>query len=228
MKHLLASLALLALASAHAAEKPNILFAIADDWGVHAGAYGTPWVKTPAFDRLAREGLLFRNAFTPTAKCAPSRASVLTGRYPWQNEEAGNHLAVFPPKLKSWPEVLMEKGWHTGLTGKGWGPGIANDTNGRPRLITGQHFDRHKAAPPASGMSNHDYAANFKEFLDAAPQFRPAGASLVEVGGAGGGRPTKRRGGEDRFLGFGGRIHGCRVGHTAVTCAGPRQKGSLN
>src|SRR5687767_7797660 len=56
---------------------PNILFAIADDWGPHAGAYGTPWVKTPAFDRVAREGLLFKNAYTPMAKCAPSRAILL-------------------------------------------------------------------------------------------------------------------------------------------------------
>ena len=58
-------------------ERPNILFAIADDWGPHAGAYGTGWVETPAFDRIAREGLLFRHAFTPMAKCAPSRAIVL-------------------------------------------------------------------------------------------------------------------------------------------------------
>ena len=63
------------------ARRPNILFVIADDWGLHAGAYGTPWVKTPAFDRIAREGLLFQNAYTPMAKCAPSRAIVLTGRH---------------------------------------------------------------------------------------------------------------------------------------------------
>ena len=44
---------------------PNILFAIADDWGVHASAYGTPWVKTPNFDRVAKQGILFRNALHP-------------------------------------------------------------------------------------------------------------------------------------------------------------------
>ena len=121
-----------------AAPRPNILFAIADDWGVHAGVYGTPWVKTPAFDRVAKEGLLFNRAYTPVAKCAPSRAIVLTGRHAWQNEQAGNHMAHFPAKLKSWPEVLMEKGWHMGITGKGWGPGIANDANGKPRQITGK------------------------------------------------------------------------------------------
>ncbi|XZE18618.1 sulfatase family protein [Pirellulaceae bacterium SH449] len=155
------------------ANPPNILFAIADDWGLHAGAYGTPWVTTPAFDRIAREGLLFRNAYTPMAKCAPSRAILLTGRHLWQNEEAGNHMAVFPPKLKSWPEVLMEKGWHMGITGKGWGPGIANDTDGKPRLITGQRFDKRKTEPPTKAMSNLDYAANFTDFLDATPENSP-------------------------------------------------------
>jgi N-sulfoglucosamine sulfohydrolase len=179
MKHLL--LLLLAIAalqgvpSARAADgpRPNILFAIADDWGLHAGAYGTRWIKTPAFDRVAREGLLFKNAYTPMAKCAPSRAIILTGRHLWQNEEAGNHMAVFPPKLKSWPEVLMEKGWHMGITGKGWGPGIANDAAGKPRLITGKPFNQRKAPPPTSAMGNNDYAANFVDFLDAAPRNAP-------------------------------------------------------
>lgn len=152
---------------------PNILFAIADDWGLHAGAYGTPWVKTPAFDRVAKEGLLFRNAYTPVAKCAPSRAIVLTGRHAWQNEAAGNHMAYFPAKLKSWPEVLAEKGWHMGITGKGWGPGIAHDAGGKPRAITGRPFNQRKAKPPAAGMGNNDYAANFIDFLDATPKDAP-------------------------------------------------------
>lgn len=154
-------------------DRPNILFAIADDWSVHAGAYGTPWVKTPTFDRLAREGLLFTTAYTPMAKCAPSRAIILTGRHLWQNEEAGNHMAFFPAKLKSWPEVLVEHGWHMGITGKGWGPGIANDADGKPRAITGKPFNGRKTKPPASGISNSDYAANFVDFLDAAPEGAP-------------------------------------------------------
>ena len=168
-------LLLLAAASLlRAAEnRPNILFAIADDWGAHAGAYGTTWVKTPAFDRIAREGVLFTHAYTPVAKCAPSRAIVLTGRHAWQNEEAGNHMAFFPAKLKSWPEVLMDKGWHMGITGKGWGPGVANDKDGRPRQITGLPFNRRKAPPPANGMTNNDYAANFTDFLDATPKDKP-------------------------------------------------------
>ncbi len=152
---------------------PNILFAIADDWGAHAGAYGTPWVKTPGFDRVAREGVLFTRAYTPNAKCAPSRAIVLTGRHSWQLEAAGNHMAVFPTKFKSWPEVLMERGWHTGITGKGWGPGIANDEAGQPRKITGVAYNKRKAKPPTNAISGNDYAGNFADFLDAAPEGAP-------------------------------------------------------
>ena len=60
VKHLLIVIALLSVLShdSPAAERPNILFAIADDWGLHASAYGTRWVRTPAFDRVAREGNL--------------------------------------------------------------------------------------------------------------------------------------------------------------------------
>jgi N-sulfoglucosamine sulfohydrolase len=161
------------LAALTASAKPNILFCIADDWGLHAGAYGTTWVSTPNFDRVAKEGLLFKNAYTPMAKCAPSRAVVITGRYPWQLEQAGNHLAYFPAKFQSWPETLMEKGWHVGITGKGWGPGSAKDASGKKRLITGVPYDKRKLKPEASGITNNDYAANFTDFLDDNPDAKP-------------------------------------------------------
>jgi N-sulfoglucosamine sulfohydrolase len=152
---------------------PNVLFIIADDWGAHASAYGTPWIATPGFDRVAKEGLLFPNAFTPMAKCAPSRATILTGRYPWQLEEAGNHMAFFPPKFKSWPETLTEQNWFVGITGKGWGPGIAKDANGVNREMTGLRFDKRTAKSPTKGIANNDYAKNFEDFLDAAPSNKP-------------------------------------------------------
>ncbi len=164
-----------ALAGAgYAAEKPpNILVAVADDWGLHAGAYGTRWVKTPAFDRVAREGLLFNRAYTPNAKCAPSRACLLTGRNSWQLKDAANHICYFPAEFKSWGEVLADNGWFVGHTQKGWGPGVAKDANGKDRLMTGIAFDEKKAKPPTSGISNNDYAANFQAFLEAAPPGKP-------------------------------------------------------
>jgi hypothetical protein len=86
-------------------KRPNILLAIADDWSFgHASAYGCSWIKTPGFDRVAREGLLFTRAYTPNAKCAPSRACLLTGRNSWQLEAACNHICFFPPKFKTYAE----------------------------------------------------------------------------------------------------------------------------
>ena len=86
---------------------PNILLVIADDWSFgHAGAYGCSWVKTPAFDRVAREGVLFKNAFTSNPKCSPCRATLLTGRNSWQLEEAACHFGIFPSKFKVCPDLL--------------------------------------------------------------------------------------------------------------------------
>ena len=70
---------------------PNILFALADD-ASHFGVYGHSFVSTPNIDRIAAEGVIFENAFTSNPKCAPSRATILTGRFTWQNEEACNHF----------------------------------------------------------------------------------------------------------------------------------------
>ena len=174
MRIALFCLLLVALGSAsRAAERPNILFFIADDWGLHAGAYGTKWIDTPNFDRVAREGILFTRAYTPNAKCSPSRASLLTGRNPWQLKAAANHIPYFPPEFKAWPEVLAEHGWFVGHTQKGWGPGVATNSAGRPRLLTGRAFNSRKAEPPARGIGNNDYAANFADFLDAASKDAP-------------------------------------------------------
>ncbi len=173
-----AALALLALLpTARPAEtpaRPHLLFAIADDWSFgHAGAYGCAWVKTPNFDRVAKDGLLFTRAYTPCGKCSPSRASILTGRNPWQLKAAANHWPVFPPEFKTWPEALGGLGYFVGATGKTWAPGEARDAAGQPRQMAGRPFNARKAAPPTDKISGNDYAGNFAAFLDAAPAGDP-------------------------------------------------------
>lgn len=81
MKHL-SVLLLLVVATVAASAKPNILFCISDDqsWA-HMGANGDPVVKTPAFDRVANEGLRFINSFCDAPTCGPSRSAILTGQH---------------------------------------------------------------------------------------------------------------------------------------------------
>ena len=147
---------------------PNILFAIADDVSYpHMGAYGTDWVRTPAFDRVAEEGLLFERAYTPNAKCAPSRSIILTGRNSWQLEEAANHWPYFPQKFKTYAEAFTESGLHVGYTAKGWGPGVPLDEAGNRRELAGKAYNEYQLDPPADHISSNDYARNFEAFLDA-------------------------------------------------------------
>jgi arylsulfatase A-like enzyme len=168
------ALALASICNAADAPRPNILFIIADDWGLgDAGAYGSKWIKTPAFDRLTRDGLRFDNAYTPNAKCAPSRATILTGRNPWQLKEAGNHGGFFPLEFKTYPEALALHGYFIGFTGKGWAPGTALDAQGKPRLLLGKPFQKQTAPPPTTGIDRNDYTANFNDFLAAAPEDTP-------------------------------------------------------
>ncbi len=156
------------------ASRPNILFAIADDWGYgHAGAYHCRWIKTPGFDRVAQSGILFTHAYTPNAKCAPSRACILTGRNSWQLEAAANHIPFFPPQFKTYAEALSEHGYSVGVTAKGWAPGVATNALGKPRQMAGRPFNRRTAQPPARGIHHNDYAGNFVDFLDATPTGQP-------------------------------------------------------
>ena len=96
-----------------AAEKrPNILFCLADDWGwPHAGAYGDKVVRTPAFDRIAREGALFTAAFCAAPSCTPSRAAMLTGQAPHRLEEGGNLHGFLPQRFAVYPDLLEQAGY---------------------------------------------------------------------------------------------------------------------
>ena len=81
----IASLALLPLASVAQVDKPNIVFILADDLGwKDLACYGNPHTETPVLDSLARSGILFTQAYASCPVCSPTRASLLTGKYPAQ------------------------------------------------------------------------------------------------------------------------------------------------
>lgn len=112
--------------------RPNILLLFADDLGRYASAYADPKspspndiIATPAFDRVAKEGALFRNAFVSAPSCTPSRAALNTGRHFFRN---GSHAQLHFPwqkgvpdpfdKIKGLPLTLRDGGYHIGLTYK--------------------------------------------------------------------------------------------------------------
>lgn len=166
---------LLAPSGLHAAggNVPNILFVISDDQSYpHASAYGASFVETPGFDFVAGHGCLFANAFVTSPGSSPSRASILTGLYPWQIEEAGTHASSFPAKYECFPDMLAAAGYHVGYTGKGWGPGNWK-VSGRKHNPAGPAYNRCKLSPPAKGISRIDYAGNFREFLSARQAGQP-------------------------------------------------------
>jgi arylsulfatase A-like enzyme len=179
MKNLLSIFCLAAMAiSAFAADAPtkmpNILFAIADDMSwPHASAYGCTFVKTPNFDRVAREGILFQNCFTVNPKCSPSRACLITGMYTWQLEEACDHHGIFPAKFKGYPDMLEQQaGYLVGYTGKPWAPGDW-EAGGWKRNPAGEPFNSFSLKPPTTGIAKVDYTKNFEAFLAARKPDQP-------------------------------------------------------
>lgn len=163
----------IALTSIASAARPNILFAISDDQSFpHASAYGDKVVQTPAFDRVAREGVLFTQAFAASPGCSPSRAAILTGRFPWQLEHAGTHASSFSTKYVTYPDLIEAAGYFVGYTGKGWGPGNYK-VSGRERNPAGPAYNKLTAKPPTKGIRSTDYAANFAAFLKDRPAGKP-------------------------------------------------------
>ena len=152
---------------------PNILLCIADDVSFTHMGEGCKWIRTPGFDEVARQGIYFTNAYTPNAKCAPSRACILTGRNSWQLKEAANHFCYFPEEFKTYAEVLKEHGYHVGYTGKGWMPGNPGTVNGKARELTGQNWSHLKTTPPTKRISRTDYASNFEAFYNNKPAGKP-------------------------------------------------------
>ena len=134
-------------------KRPNIVFALADDWGwPHAGAYGDPVVKTPHFDRLAKEGVLFTNAYISSPSCTPSRNAVLTGQYHWRLGPGASLWSTLDPTTPTYPLLLKKAGYHIGSWRKSWGPGNL------------KAWKDHPAGKPCKG---------FNAFLDARPKDAP-------------------------------------------------------
>lgn len=138
MKHAMSLLSLvLWIDIAFAAEKPNIIFILADDLGYgDVGCYGQKLVPTPNIDRLAAEGIRFSDFYSGSTVCAPSRCSLMTGLHTGHAVIRGNGSTPLRPEDVTVAEILKQAGYTTGLVGK-WGLGEP-DTTGIPNR---QGFD---------------------------------------------------------------------------------------
>lgn len=115
-------------------DKPNLVFAFADDWGRYASAYAkhqpgnrlNELISTPHFDRIADEGVLFLNALVPAPSCTPCRSSILAGQYFWQTGMGAILMgAMWDETIPTFPLALeAEAGYHIGHTYKVWSPGM--------------------------------------------------------------------------------------------------------
>ena len=170
---LCACLLLTGCSSVPVSDRPNILFAIWDDVSYpHVSAAGSTMVATPGFDRVASEGVWFRNAYAPAPGCSPTRAAFLTGRHIWMIEQAGTHASSFPAKYVSYQDLLEDAGYAIGYTGKPWGPGRW-EKSGRTRNPAGPPFMKRTLEPPYQGIRDWDYAGNFEDFYESKTEGQP-------------------------------------------------------
>lgn len=178
-------------------EKPNILFAFADDWGKYASCYATiegseGWqkvVKTPNIDRIANEGILFNNAFVNAPSCTPCRSSLLSGQYFYRTKRGAIlQGAVWDESIPTYPLLLEENGYHIGFTYKVWGPGTPANAgyggvrtryqdaggkfNGFSQNVT-KMLETGKSIEQAKQVLYDEVRANFQTFLDANETGKP-------------------------------------------------------
>ena len=126
-------------------KRPNILILFSDDHALQAiSAYGSPYIKTPNIDRLAREGALYENMFCTNSLCAPSRATLLTGKFSHKNGHKDN-LTQFDAGQAMYPKYLQTAGYQTSWIGK-W-----------HLQVTPQYFDYWSVLPGQGAYYNPDF-----------------------------------------------------------------------
>lgn len=127
-----AALVLLAAVHSALARKPNVVLIVADDLGYgDLGCYGQERIKTPNIDRLAREGMRFTQFYAGSSVCAPSRATLFTGRHTGHNTIRGNGQVPLAAGDFTLSQLFRSAGYRVDGIGK-WGLGLAG-TSGEPK-----------------------------------------------------------------------------------------------
>jgi len=167
-----------------AADRPNILFVFADDWGRYASAYGASEpnglnaiVKTPNFDRVAANGVLFNRAFVNAPSCTPCRSSLMSGQYFWRTGRGAIlQGAIWDPSIPTFPLLVKSSGYRIGHSAKVWSPGSpANAPIGAAKTAFNKRGGKfNQFSRQVSEAENHDgkqrelmdeVRGNFQDFL---------------------------------------------------------------
>lgn len=99
-------------------KRPNIIFIMSDDHAYQAiSAYGSQLIETPNIDKIANDGMLFTNACVTNSICAPSRATILTGKHNHINGKIDNHFP-FDTTQTTFPQIFQKNGYKTAMFGK--------------------------------------------------------------------------------------------------------------
>lgn len=179
------------------ANRPNIVFCFADDWGRYASCYAatenrpTPnqIVQTPHIDRIAKRGVLFRNAFVNAPSCTPCRSALLSGRYFFNTGSAAIlQGATWDPSIPAFPLLLRDSGYTLGKTAKVWSPGSPADApiGGQKYAFqkSGMHFNQFSQQATAAVQRGQTVAqakaellrevdGNFQTFLNSRTPEKP-------------------------------------------------------
>lgn len=165
LSFVLLGLSLLGASDTLSAERSNVVVIFADDLGYgDLGCYGSPTIRTPHLDRMAAEGLRFTDFYSAAEVCTPSRAALLTGRYPIRSGMCGDRRVLFPNSQGGLPaaevtvaELLREQGYATAHIGK-W------------------HLGIHEGSRPLEQGFESSFGLPYSNDMDARPDL-PKGAS---------------------------------------------------
>ena len=196
MKKFLPAMALFWLAHAAMAAKPNVIVILADDMGYGDVRALNPdsQIPTPGLDQLAREGVTFLDAHTPSSVCTPTRYGLLAGRYCWRTWLKrgvlnGYGAPLIAPDRTLISGFLKEQGYHTGMVGK-WHLGLGFQRKGglpsnyaageRVRYKDGSRFDFSKPLTDGPHTRGFDYSFIIPASLDFPPYVYIRDGKLTE------------------------------------------------
>jgi arylsulfatase A-like enzyme len=183
MRHIFGYLSALLFAASgfalSAPERPNILFFFADDWGRFARIYSehertaglNGLLKTPNLDRLAKSGVLFRNAHVNAPSCTPCRSSLLSGQHFWRTGRGAIlQGAVWDETIPTYPLLLRDAGYHLGKSYKVWSPGSPADAP----------YGGQKHAFEKAGRAFNNFSENATELVEKGSTVEAARTKLLE------------------------------------------------